>query len=221
MSTALMFDLIIVVIALFFIIQGWYRGLVLSLASLVVLICAGAGASIAADFLTPLATPVVTPSLESYLTNQIAEQAQTDPSATLASMLEDGKLSILTPYLDNEVIATAEASLSEFASETIADISNLVATGIIGTIIWVFAFLILALLLHIILHAVDLVAKLPVLNTLNTIGGILVGVVQSLLVIYIVLIVAGCFNWLPTEVEGAQSYVYHYFAAYNPLSLIA
>lgn len=220
MSTALIFDIIIVLIALVFIIQGWYRGLILSLASLVVLICASIGASIASDVLTPLATPIITPSLESYITNQFAEQSQIDASATLASMLDDGKLSILTPYLDHELITSAEASITEFASETIADLANLVASGIIGTIIWVFAFLILALILHVVLHAVDLVAKLPVLNTLNTAGGIIVGIIQGLLVIYIVLIVAGFFNWLPTPDEATQSYVYQYFAAYNPLSLL-
>lgn len=69
------------------------------------------------------------------------------------------------------------------------EVGNYVAGIIVNIIACVITFLVVLLVLRIILNMLDLVAKLPVLNCMNHLGGTIAGVVEGVIVIWILFFV--------------------------------
>jgi uncharacterized membrane protein required for colicin V production len=74
----------------------------------------------------------------------------------------------------------------QLAVETFADyLAGYIAYGIINGIAFFIAFIITTILIKMILYAVDILTDLPVIGTVNRIGGLLLGGVQGILWIWI------------------------------------
>lgn len=218
MSIPLIYDVIIIAVAVYFIFRGWWLGLVLTLSSLVILICASFGAGLVSDALTPTASQMVSPFVESYLKERLS--AQTDPSATVETLLSEGNLALLSPYIDDEVVAMAQDAGSEIASEAVQGIALVLSQGLVSVALWLIAFALISIVLHMVARALDLVAKLPLLRTVNALGGIGAGAVQGVLVIYIGLAIFGFFDLLLSAEVAAQTKVYSFFIEHSLLSLV-
>ena len=68
-------------------------------------------------------------------------------------------------------------------------ITNYLAEIVIKAMAFVVVFIILSLLLKIAATALDLVSKLPVLNSVNHLGGLIVGFINSIIILWILCIV--------------------------------
>lgn len=78
----------------------------------------------------------------------------------------------------------------QLAAENFADyLSEYVAYGIINGIGYILAFVITIIIVKMILYAVDILTELPVVGTLNRTGGMLLGLVQGLLWIWVIFLV--------------------------------
>ncbi|NCB93475.1 MAG: CvpA family protein [Clostridia bacterium] len=78
----------------------------------------------------------------------------------------------------------------QLAVESFADyLSGYISYGIINGIAFLIAFIITNIIVKLILYAVDLLTELPVVGTLNRLGGILLGGVQGILWIWIFFLV--------------------------------
>ena len=68
-------------------------------------------------------------------------------------------------------------------------------------------------------HLLDLAFRLPVLNTLNRLGGGAFGLLKGVLVVFVLVWLMRCFALLPAQEELAQTTLLRFFANTNPLTL--
>lgn len=85
--------------------------------------------------------------------------------------------------IQNNNISTYQSlAVERFGDYVSAYLTRMIVNGAA----FVVAFLITIILLHVILHAVDLVTKLPVVNEMNRFGGLLLGAVQGIVWVWII-----------------------------------
>lgn len=68
-------------------------------------------------------------------------------------------------------------------------IAEQAADAVIERIAWILAFLLISILLGILIHTLDIIAKLPGIDTINHAGGLAVGLVEGLVVVWILFLV--------------------------------
>lgn len=78
-------------------------------------------------------------------------------------------------------------SFAGYIAESLADM-------ILGAITFVLLFTILSILIRMLIHILDIVAKLPVIKTFNSIGGAIIGLVESVIILWILCIVITAFS---------------------------
>ena len=78
-------------------------------------------------------------------------------------------------------------SFVEYISESLADM-------VLSAITFILLFTILTILVRILVHVLDIVAKLPVIKTFNSIGGAIIGLFESIVIIWILCIVVTAFS---------------------------
>jgi len=64
-----------------------------------------------------------------------------------------------------------------------------IAETVIQRIAWLLSFVVVVIVLGILIHVLDLIAKLPVLNSINHAGGLAVGLVEGILIVWILFFV--------------------------------
>lgn len=79
-------------------------------------------------------------------------------------------------------------------------ISDEILQNIVGRIVNVIAFVILFIVLKLIFHLIvsvlNNIANLPILSTVNKLGGLLLGTLEGIVIIYLIILMV---NWIPTE----------------------
>lgn len=76
------------------------------------------------------------------------------------------------------------------AVESFADyLGKYLSYGIINAICFLISFAIATILMYMILYAVDILTALPVIGTLNRIGGICIGCIQGLIWIWVIFLI--------------------------------
>jgi len=167
---SLVFDLIILAVVLLFAWLGSRRGLILSFCSLIAVIVGLVGGSIAADYLTPPLVEQIAPMVEGVLAEQIS-------SGALALSGSEGFIGDLATQLYESQVWQAEGSAFPHA------LSLVVTKAVIRPVVFLLAFIVVLILWYFISHALDLVARLPVLSTLNAAGGFLFGAAEGVLLL--------------------------------------
>lgn len=190
MTPPLLIDLVLIAVLVLFAILGARRGFVLTLCSLLAVVVALVGADLLADTLAPRLADTLQPRLEQSiqesLENAVQETAQDGEGFSavqaMAVLKEKGGIyqwaaGALEEALNDGITATAAQAVAAAA----AAVAEQIARGLIFLI----GFLLVLLAWSILSHALDLVARLPVLSSLNgTLGGVL-GFIKGLLVLYI------------------------------------
>ena len=74
---------------------------------------------------------------------------------------------------------------------------------IINCIAYIVVFVIVIIILQIIVRAINLVSKLPVINTMNKLGGAIIGLIRGLIIVWIGLIAV---TMLGSTRTGVQMY---------------
>lgn len=162
----LILDFILLAVALLFACLGARRGLILSLCSLVAVVVGLVGGSLIADYLTPPLTEQIAPMVEGILQEQLT-------SGALALTGGDGFL--------NRIAAELYASRDWLLSATTFthELSLAFTRAVLRPLLFLIAFVVVLILWYFLSHALDLVAHLPLLSTLNTAGGFLFGAVKG------------------------------------------
>ena len=78
-------------------------------------------------------------------------------------------------------------SFAGYIGESLADM-------ILSAITFILLFVVLTILVRILVHLLDIVAKLPVIKTFNAIGGAIIGLFESVIIIWILCIVVTAFS---------------------------
>ncbi len=190
-------DIVLIVVLLIlsgFALHGYLRGLVRVLFSLAaVFIAIGFATALepyTAQFLktqTPLYDTVkenCTEYLQSILEDEVQHRVE-----------EHEEVPILGMELPEEIQQLFGGNATEQSSSLIEDTGiydkagDFVADQVVHRLAWVLAFTVILILLAVAVHFLDVLAKLPVLRNINRIGGLAVGLLEGLVVVWILLLV--------------------------------
>lgn len=233
MTTPVIIDAIVVVVLVGFCLFGARKGLFQALAGLVTMIVALVGAGIiAASFSGPV-TGLVAPLIEDRITQQVDE----------ALGLAPGQM----PEVDAQADETGEGfgiedllallgvdedvrdSIAQQAQDTVRDtgvsVASAVVESIAGTMIYgalfLISFLVLMILLHILVKAMDLVLQLPGLHGLNALGGGLIGLVEGALALFLAVWVLRRLGVSFESDPFVQAHILRIFTTNTPLSVLS
>lgn len=162
--------------------SGYRKGLVMSLATLLVLALASLGATVAQEALAPRAVEAIEPKVQQVVREQLQRELE---GKTQEAVEEAGDISFsvggeqmdlgaLTGMLEALGIPV-EAQVTEGTNQALAPMLDAAAEAVAQAIvepvaelvIYLAAFLILYLLLHSLTLALNVVDRLPVIHTLN------------------------------------------------------
>lgn len=218
-TTAMIFDIAILVILLVFAIRGASRGLLLSLCSLVAVVVAFIGASFVSDFLAPKAAELIAPPIQQAITQALDAQDFPDggdwSDDLLSEFLEDSDLPkvLIQPILDAYDSAGGPLGITESVAHT-------VAVTLAHGILFLLAFVVILILWTVLSHALDLVTRLPGLNTLNRTGGALLGLLKGGVLLFLCAWAVNTFWPVIPKETVEQTRLLSFFLNTNPVMLL-
>lgn len=190
-------DILLIVVLLIFAgfgLHGYLRGLVRVVFSLVaVFLSIGIATALApytAHFLqtqTPLYDTIqekCTDYLQATVDDEIQHKAQGQEEISVFGMRIPQEIQEM--FLEN---AAGQADSFMENAGIYERIGDFVAEQIIQRLAWVLSFVAVLILLAIVVHFLDIIARLPVLENINRIGGLAAGLLEGLIVVWILLFV--------------------------------
>ena len=246
MNNGLMIDAIFALVLVLGVVLGAKRGLFRSFMALAAILVALIGASLLTDALTGPVTEALMPRAEKSVqewfdaagrSSQGEAPAlegaveQDEPSSESTDMVspaqgdaDDASPLAVTGLLKNllhfDLDGAVRRSLRSAAQEAALAAVRTLLGSVVRTIVFLLCFLVLSLLLRLVTVGIDKVLDLPVLNTLNTVGGGLFGLVESALLLFLVCDLAPKLGFKTfTEYEG--TYLLSFFMSHTPRSLCA
>ena len=127
--------------------------------------------------------------------------------------------------LDEDVRGSLAEQAEERVRDTGASIVSAVVESMVGSVaygvLFILSFLALLLMLHVLVGAMDLVMKLPLLHGLNTLGGGVLGLIEGTLVLFLAVWAARRLG-ISFETEAlAEAHILRIFTTNTPLSLLS
>lgn len=226
---AYLFDAAIIVILAFFAWRGAKRGLVLMLCSLLGIFVAFFGARfLSAAFYEPVAN-IVEPVIYQSITDIRSDDNQTaahDASSQkqdtyaleklLTSMKESELFTGFSEFLDNAV-SDNQVEQVEGGSAAKA-VSRYLSLLVARVILFAAAFLLILLIWFLLGRALDLTFHLPVLSTLNRVGGLAFGLAKAVLLVVVLVWLCQLAGWISSP---PTTPVTSLFTARNILNLLS
>ena len=226
MTTPVIMDIVAVAALLIFVIVGAREGLFRSLAGLVIVVVALVGAGMIAATLADPAAKLITPIIEKAITEKV-DDAITEKTGKLDTQRTDTGVEELMDILglDEDVRQSigqrAEESVRSTGASAISAVVESLCRSIIYGVLYIFSFLALSVLLHILAKAMDLLTKLPVIHSLNALGGGAIGLVKGALVLFLAIWALRRLG-VSFETEAvAQTHILQFFATHTPLSVLS
>ena len=228
MTAPVIIDAVVVLILVGFTVLGARRGLMQTLAGLVIVVVALVGAGmIAATFSGPLSrlvAPLIERRIEQKVDAAIEEQAARMPEVEMEEELQIEPLLALLG-LDEDV----RGSLVKKTQKTVRDTGVSVAAAVVTSItqsmiygvLYILAFLVLMLLLHVLFKAMDLLTRLPGLRGLNALGGGLLGLIEGALLLFLAVWAARRLGVSFEAEPFIEAHILCVFTTYTPLSVLS
>ena len=194
---------------------GARRGLLKSLAGLLIVLVALWGASWAADH---LAEPVAQ-WIEPRVTQRVERKLEESHAADAGQVLEAGSCrgSGLQKMLD-----AVHQRVQQTGETLIRAVAQSIARSVAGTAVYVVVFLILLVLLWLLMKPLNaIVTRLPLVSTVNGLGGAALGLVCGGLTLFVVVWAMQRFGWLITPELVEKTTLLKFFATHTPLGLLA
>lgn len=234
MTTPVIIDAVAVAILAFFVLWGAHQGLLRSLAGLLTIVVALVGAGLIAGALADSAARLAGPLVEERIRTQV-DEAITAQSSQKVEMPEldveggdeefDIQDLLALMGLDQDV----RDSLTEEIQEKAVDAGTTIAAAVVESVVrsvlygvvFLLSFLALTVLLKLAIGALDLVAKLPGLHLLNTLGGAAAGLVQGVVLALLAIWIARRLGVSFETETVAQTHILHFFTTNTPLSALS
>lgn len=212
----LIYDGIVVAVLVLFVWLGWRKGLILSLCGLAALAVAFVGAGFVADTFDAPVAMAMTPRLESMLEERISQHDEELGVISIADALrqEGGLYGWAADAVED---ALDETQLFHEVTLAVKAATQALAQRIAHSLLFALSFLVLYVLLVLLLHALNLVAKLPVLHFCNNLGGGVIGLVKGAVVVFVAVGVASLLlsAYLPDAQTLERSYIFKFFVKNN------
>lgn len=227
MTTPVIIDAIAVAVLAGFAILGAWKGLLRTLAGLLVLAVSLAGAGMVASALSVPAAKVIAPAIEKRVEARLDEAIRERyPGEEPAEGAVEDRLSV-TDMLDLLGIDEKQWDALAFrAGDAVRDtgvhwmtaVIESVARSMLYGVLYMITFALLSFALHLLVGMLDAVLKLPGLHGLNAVGGGLVGLAEGALLLFLAVwvlrLVGVSFDWQ----EGSQ--IFRFFTVYTPLDAL-
>ena len=222
MTAAVIIDIVVALVLIFFTINGVKRGLLQSAAGLVILVVALIGAALITSALTDPVTRAVSPLITKHVTQQVDEAMaqQTVEMPEADSEDPDGIEALLAIIgLDSDV----RESLTEQVQNTVRDTGVSVATAVVESLTRTIVSGVLSLLSFVLLvfKAMDLVLQLPGLHLLNSLGGGAVGLIQGALLVFLAVWILRRLGVSFETGAFAGAHLLKFFTDNTPLSVLS
>ena len=232
MKTPVIMDAIVVIILMVTVIYGAKRGLLQSLAGLVIVALALAGAGIAAGTFTEPVAEFVTPIVEAKAAEKIEATIEEQLGEVEWSLFEENgadtnQIGMLLELLglDREVrealTERAEAVVRDTGATVVSAVVQSVVRTVIHGVLFVLAFLLLLILLKVLFGAMNLVLKLPGLRGLNALGGAAIGLVEGVLFLFLAIWVARRLGVSFDTAPLSEAHILQIFTTNTPLGLLS
>ena len=228
MSTPVIMDAIVAVILAAAVVCGARRGLLQSLAGLVIVVAAFAGAGIAAETFSEPVAEMLSPLVEERIAEKL-EEALRERSGGFEWPTEEGtELPIQEIFgllgLDEEV----RTSLAERAQSTIQKTGATLASAVVESLVrsfvygvlFVLAFLVILLVLKTLVGAMGLVLRLPGLRGLNALGGAVIGLIEGALLLFLAVWVCRRLGVSFESAPLAETRILRIFTTNSPIGLL-
>lgn len=213
MDTNLFFDLGVAAVLLLFTVLGAKRGLFKTLTGFLVIVLAIVGAAMLADRFCESVSALLFPYAEPHL----------------AALFGDGMVSVSTALTDalasyglstdslTEILNGLNSSAESLAQEALRSVLQ---TIVQGALLLVF-FLALLLVLKLLVRVLDLVFKLPVLHTLNVLGGAAFGLAEAAALLFLAVYAANLLGSTVFIDHAEGTYLLSFFVNNSPRTLLA
>ncbi|NBI66624.1 CvpA family protein [Pseudoflavonifractor sp. 60] len=191
-------DLIAAALLLFFLWRGYRKGFVLTLCGFLAVFVALIGASILSNALAEPVAKAVEPAIEQRIQDVLTEAirnteftavgggvAQTPEELSLAAVIQQLKESRLYHSFADAFQTAVDSGMAEMTSNAAQTLAHFVAVQIARTVIFALAFFAVLIAWFFLSRALDLVTRLPVLNSVNRWGGGAIGLCKGALIVMI------------------------------------
>nr|WP_325204908.1 CvpA family protein [uncultured Oscillibacter sp.] len=220
--TPVIIDAIAVAVLAGFAILGAWKGLLRTLAGLLVLALSLAGAGIIASALSAPAAKLIVPVIEKRLESRLDEALQQrypgeqpEDQLSVTDML--GLLGIDETQWD-ALVFRAQDAVRDTGVHLMTAVIGSVAQSMLYGVLYMLSFVLLSIALHLLVRMLDAVLKLPGLHGLNAVGGGLVGLAEGALLLFLavwVLRLAG------VSFDGQEDCrIFRFFITYTPLDAL-
>ena len=265
MDAAMILDLVIIAVLAVGLIVGAWRGLLASLAGLVIFVAALVGAAVIASALTAPVTEFVRPVMEHRIEEKVdaAMVSQEEGTASPQAPVVEGTAPSIpgqtgdtgstnnagTPgdtstdeAEDGSILQRAQEileamgyrkgvqeSVSEKVQETVRDTSVSLVTAlanslletVVHTVLFLLSFVVLTLVLRLVVTMLDLMARLPGIHMLNSLGGAAVGLAESVLILFLLFWVLDRFGVRIAQSTIDETYLLRFFVTEGPLGFLS
>lgn len=201
-------DLVILIILVFFAWRGAKKGLILTLFGMLGLVVAFLGARFLSNtFYEPVAD-IIQPGLYQKvesLEDSILNDEEYDIDLSLDDSVDalidvlrqrgvfPGLVKLLDTASEEEAIPENDRfSAAETLSTYLAELTARVALFVLG-------FLVILLIWFLVSHILDLAFKLPLLNVVNVVGGLLLGLIKATIIVFVIVWAGQLVNLLPAD----------------------
>ena len=199
---------------------GMKKGLIKGVVSIAVLVVSLVVAGLVAKALTPSVTAWVEPKIETRMIEKITKgvfHADYTVMDSLKDRMEEWNIG--TDFMDKLEDSVGKTVENAATGAVKAAMGNLAGT-IVYVILFGITFTVANLLLGVLVNALDIFSKLPVVNFANRVGGAALGLVKSALLIYVVVWFMYHLHIVLTKDIVESSTVLKFFATVNPLELL-
>ena len=223
MTTPVIIDAIAVAVLAGFAVWGAWKGLLRTLAGLLVLALSLAGAGIVASALSVPAAKLVAPVIEKRIESRLDEAIQERYSGgipeedrlSVPGMLEmlgidESRWDALT-FRAGDVVRNTGVQLMAAVIESVAQ-------SMLYGVLYMLSFLLLSVALHLLVRMLDAVLRLPVLHGLNAFAGGMIGLAEGALLLFLTVWVL---RLLGVSFDGEErSQIFRFFTTYTPLDAL-
>ena len=209
---------------------GAKRGLFKSLMGLVVVFAAMLGAALIANIVTPPVVDLLCPKIEEKMVTQFLDEhgEELDEAEEQKNTLVDTLRSLGLPeeLMEKLILPAQQAAgnlkerVTEAYREAISESIRSIVTETVHAAALLISFLLLSIVLRFAVRVLDHVFDLPVLDTVNNVGGGVVGVAEAAMLLFVA---ARVLSGINAETFGAlaeKTKLYAFFLNHSPLSLL-
>lgn len=222
-ETMNLFDLIILGVIALFVFLGVRRGLIMTLASLVVTVLALVGAPMAADQLSPAVAYMIQPAIQNAVQTNV-DQAVANNTASQTFALEEGSLleqlvsSEFYQHFAQSAQQSVEQGIQEATHSVAAAVSESLAQSLAWLAVYVIAFALILVLGNLLARVLDLAAMLPGLRFANKSLGGVCGLVKGLVIVAVAVSLGVGFGLIPAESVNGSALL-RLFSSFGTVSL--